>query len=99
MHRFDGMGVHLETVARFAGRTADGEALVIQRARTYLSALLSRLPRLIPQDVFVGLFSVEIHGRTFGLVDASEPDEDYERITLVPNDLAFFPPYDGSYDT
>jgi hypothetical protein len=99
VHRFDRTGIHLETVARFAGRTADGEALVVQRAKTYLKELLGGLPPLRPQVVFAGLFNLEIHGRVFGLVDASEPEEDYEAIYLVPNDLAFQPPYDGSYDT
>jgi len=49
--------------------------------------------------VRVQRFQVEIDGQTFGLVDASEPEEDYESIHLLPNDLAFFPPWDGTYDT
>jgi len=99
VHRFDKEGGHLETTARFAGRTVDGERDVIARAWEYLAELLDELPPIHYRDVFVRLFSVEIHGRRFGLVDDSEPANDYERITLWPNDLVFFPPYDGLYET
>jgi hypothetical protein len=42
---------------------------------------------------------VEIDGHILGLIDASDPDEDYEVIQLVPNDLAFYAPWNGEYDT
>jgi hypothetical protein len=50
-------------------------------------------------DITVQRFSVEINGNTFGLVNASIPKKRYRRIDLVPNGLAFFPPWDGTYDT
>ena len=50
-------------------------------------------------DVAISHFRVEVDGRVFGLVDASEPDEGYESIHLLPNDFAFFEPWDGMYDT
>jgi formate hydrogenlyase regulatory protein HycA len=50
-------------------------------------------------NVKVGLFQVQIDGHTFGLVDASVPEEGYVSIHLLPNDLAFFEPWDGTYDT
>ena len=50
-------------------------------------------------DVKISLFQVQIDGHTFGLVDASEPEEGYLSIHLLPDDLAFFEPWDGTYDT
>ena len=44
-------------------------------------------------------FSVQVDGFRFGLVDASKPDEDYESVHLLPNDFAFFAPWNGEFDT
>ena len=49
-------------------------------------------------DVEVGLFSVQIDGFTFGLVDASKLEEGYESVHLLPNDFAFFEPWNGEFD-
>ena len=61
--------------------------------------MLSSLGEVSFEDVEVELFSIEIDGFTFGLVDGSEPDEGIIRVDLLPNDLAFFEPWDGEYDT
>lgn len=47
-------------------------------------------------EIIVQPFQVEIEGRTFGLI----PDEDSKFINLEPNmSIAFYSPWDGSYDT
>jgi hypothetical protein len=99
LHTFEADGTHLETQTWFAGTTADGEREVIGRAEAKLEEMLNKLGPVRLGDVNVKLFQVEVDGRTFGLVDASEPEEDYESIHLLPNDLAFFEPWDGLYDT
>jgi len=99
LHTFDEKGNHLRTDAWFAGSTADGEVQVVARAQERLNRMVASLGEPDYCNVEVGLFSVEIDGRTFGLIDASEPEEGYVRVDLLPNDLAFFDPWDGSYDT
>ncbi|MBS0210764.1 MAG: hypothetical protein JSS27_17620 [Planctomycetes bacterium] len=99
LHAFDADGEHETTKAWFAGTTADGEAAVVEKAQARLKELIAALGKVEHRDVEIRLFSVEIHGHTFGLVDASEPDEEYESVHLLPNDLAFFAPWDGDYDT
>lgn len=99
LHTFDAEGRHRATRTWFAGTTADGEERVVSLARTKRDELVPELGALTLGDISIDLFSVEVDGQTFGLVDASDPDEDYERIDLLPNDLAFFEPWDGSYST
>jgi hypothetical protein len=99
LHTFAPDGLHLNTKAVFVGTTADGEAAVTTRAQSLLDSMLSDLGPVEYGDVRVCLFQVVVDGETFGLVDASEPEEGYESIHLLPNDLAFFEPWDGLYDT
>ncbi len=99
LHRFDPDGDHLGTDARFIGTSADGQADVVARAEAALAAVIGGLDNPEFCDVAIRLFSVEVDGQTFGLVDASDPDEEMERVVLLPNDLAFFEPWDGAYDT
>ncbi len=99
LHRFNSSGKHVGTDHFFAGVTADGEDLVIARARQELQRFISALSRVRYENIAVYLFTVTIDGTEFGLVEASEPEEEYEAIELVPNDLAFFAPWDGTYDT
>jgi len=99
LHIFDKMGRHLNSDVWTAGTTADGEDQAIQQAESRLAEVLAKLGRVEYGDVKISLFDVKVDGRVFGLVDASEPEEDYESIHLLPNDLAFFEPWDGNYDT
>jgi hypothetical protein len=51
---------------------------------------------------YLELFQVEIDGGVFGLVEVSEPDAGLEfadRVAMVPGNLLFHAPWDGSYDT
>ena len=99
LHTFDKFGNHLNSDIWTAGCTADGEREVIRRAKSRLSEMLAALGSVKYCDVSISDFHVEVDGREFGLVDASDPDEDYESIHLLPNDLAFFAPWDGTYAT
>jgi formate hydrogenlyase regulatory protein HycA len=99
LHTFDATGNHLNTEVSYAGTTASGERQAVERAEARLGEMIAALGKVRYGDVKVGLFQVQIDGHTFGLVDASEPDEGYESIHLLPNDLAFFAPWDGTYDT
>ncbi len=99
LHTFDKQGKHRHTEAWFAGTSASSERVAIQNAEAKLAQLIAGLGPVKYGNVKVGLFQVQIDGHTFGLVDASKPEEDYESIHLLPNDLAFFAPWDGTYDT
>jgi formate hydrogenlyase regulatory protein HycA len=99
LHTFDKKGKHLNTEAWFAGTTASGERKAVAKAQAKLDQLIAALGKVKYGNVKVGLFQVQIDGHTFGLVDASEPEEGYVSIHLLPNDLAFFEPWDGTYDT
>jgi formate hydrogenlyase regulatory protein HycA len=99
LHRFDADGRHVGTDHFFAGTTADGEAAVVASAEEKLKEWLGRLVSPSYEDVWIRRFSVTIDGSVFGLVDGSDPEGDEESILLLPNDLVFFPPWDGSYDT
>ena len=99
LHTFDKKGKHLNTETFFAGEAVSGDREAIEKAQAKLDQLIAALGRVKYGNIKVGLFQVQIDGHTFGLVDASEPAEDYESIHLLPNDLAFFAPWDGTYDT
>ncbi len=99
LHTFTTDGRHRRTEAWFAGTTAQGEEEVGNRARKKRDEMVASLKDHVFCDVEVGLFSVQIDGFTFGLVDASKPEEGYESVHLLPNDFAFFEPWDGEFDT
>jgi hypothetical protein len=97
LHRFDLDGKHLDTKALFLGTKAF--AYQLNRPEAKLDELIRALGPVTYGDVEIRLFSVRIEDTVFGLVDASVPEERYQRIDLVPNGLAFFPPWDGTYET
>ena len=99
LYLFDKDGKYIDTKYEFFGTTADGESKVIARARDKLNEWLNNLPSKEYKNVQIELFNIEIDGYVFGLIDATEPDEDYESIHLVPNNLAFFAPWNGEFDT
>src|SRR5262245_40822448 len=99
LHKFDSDGRHLETEHWFAGTTDEGEYDVTSRAKQRLELMIEAMGSYEFGDVVVRLFEVEIDGHKFGMIPVVEPEEDYESVHLEPNDLAFFAPWDGSYDT
>jgi formate hydrogenlyase regulatory protein HycA len=98
LHQFDADGRHLRTEAWFAGTTADGERDVVKKAQAKREDMVRALGPVVFCDVEVHLFSVIVDGHTFGLIDVTEPGGD-ELVDLVPNDLEFYPPWTGEYDT
>lgn len=99
LYLFDEEGKYIDAKYEFFGSTADGEGEVVTRARDKLNEWLNDLPSKEFDNVQIELFNIKIDGHIFGLINASEPDEDYEAIHLVPNDLAFCAPWNGEYDT
>lgn len=97
LHRFDPDGKHLDTKALFLGTKTF--AYQLNKPEAKLDELIRTLGPVTYGDVEIRFFSVRIEGTVFGLVDASVPEERYQRIDLVPNGLAFFPPWDGTYET
>ena len=87
LHLFDVAGVHVSSQAWDSGSGVDPQ--------TELNRAIAALPKAKPGNVLVVPFSVEFFGTTFGLI----PDEDEERVDYEPYGLAFFPPWDGLYDT
>ena len=96
LHKFDENGAHIGTDHWFAGTTADGEPAVTERAARRVTEFMSALPNVQFGDIAIRLFQTVIDGHLFGLCR----DEESENIVqLLPNDLVFYPPWDGSYDT
>jgi hypothetical protein len=97
LHRFDSDGKHLGTEANFLG--AKSFATELDHADDTLMRMIHNLGRVVYRDITIEPFSKKIDGYTFGLKDASVPREGYQRLDLLPNNLAFFPPWDGTYET
>lgn len=101
LHKFDGRGYHLGTDSWFAGVDRPwGDA--IKRASRKLDEMVAALGEVEYADIEIRLFRVEIDNCTFGLVDVSQPEEGpafAERVAMLPGDLLFHAPWDGSYDT
>lgn len=103
LHTFDEAGEHAGSDWWFAGTTEDGEPDVTARAQARLQEMLDQLPNKRFEDIEIALFETECDGQPFGLMDATFEDEEtgevFVRAELVPNDIVFFPPWDGTYDT
>lgn len=99
LHTFTKNGRHKKTDAWFAGTESEGFDEIGMRARQKRDEMLASLDGHKFCDIEVELFSVQIDGFTFGLVDASKPEENYESVHLLPNDFAFFAPWNGEFDT
>lgn len=96
LHRFDADGRHLETRAWCGGTRADGDAPAMEHARQKLEEWLTEFAPVRLCDIAVRPFRTEIDGRTFGLIPGDREDDGIE---LVPGDLAFYEPWDGTYGT
>lgn len=96
LHKFDATGRHLETKHKFMG--TDGETGVLAEAEREMKNFIKSLGRVRYGDIAIGLFSVEIDGSTFGMVETSSK-ESGDQITMEPGDLVFYPPWNGDYDT
>ncbi|WP_166831468.1 hypothetical protein [Thalassoroseus pseudoceratinae] len=108
VHHFDADGKHTHSDIESHGTTADGEDAVIEKARAGLEAKLNAIGELTFCDIAVERFQVEHDGCIFGLLtteecdmfDEEEDDEEMRyHVHLLPNDLLFYPPWTGEYDT
>ena len=103
---FDADGRLLEAAIHDLGERSSGEppgnALFNNvHAEMLQQQLLDELGETEFCDINVSPFSHESHGVTFGLI-AQAPEEEDEEWTVIAepgNYMAFYPPWDGEYDT
>ncbi|MFD7494072.1 hypothetical protein ACFV8T_16910 [Streptomyces sp. NPDC059832] len=112
LHRFDHEGRHVDSDIRCAGTWAEqlqrppGEDSVMARAQSRMTALLDGLPGREYGDIAIRPFRLTVDGVLFGLVverhdggeDECDEDED-DWVELYPDQLGFYAPWDGQYDT
>jgi hypothetical protein len=87
LHLLDKDGSHIESSIWKTEKMNEAEAK--------LNEAISKLSNSAPGNIIVKPFIVELNGLNIGLV----PREDGECYSYMPYDLAFFPPWDGQYDT
>jgi hypothetical protein len=97
LHHFDHDGRYVRTDIWTPGKRGLTDRPGTDLARQRLEEWLNELPGRTYGDIAIQLFEVEIDGQEFGLID--ESDEGGEHVELRPNDLGFYPPWDGYYDT
>ena len=105
-YMFDADGNFLDAkIHDLGGRTTGeppGNALFENsQVENLQQALLKELGAVEFCDVYVCPFSHDSHDTTFGLI-AEPPEEDDEEWTVIAepgNYMAFYPPWDGEYDT
>ena len=70
-------------------------------AQQLLEQRLASLGEVCFESIEVKPFAIERDGVTFGLIpqEPEEPDEDWCVIVEPGNYMAFYPPWDGDYDT
>lgn len=98
VYTFDRKGAFLQASIDDLGLRS---ALDENKARTLLQTRLSGLGTLYHGRIEIEPFEIERFGQTFGLIlqEPEDEDDDY-RASVEPGDyMAFFPPWDGDYDT
>lgn len=103
---FDQDGKFLNATIHDLGNRSTGEPpgnalLNHTNADALQKQLLDELGDVTFCDISVSPFSYESHETTFGLISQppEEDDEDWTVIAEPGNYMAFFPPWDGEYDT
>jgi hypothetical protein len=89
LHLFGPDGSHVRT--EFRPDTAPGDAPAV------LESLIGELSEVRHGDIAIRLFEITAYGRRWGMIDKSQ--EGWERAEIVPQGLAFYPPWNGEYDT
>jgi hypothetical protein len=93
---------------KYFGTTAEGERHVVEKANAQLSDWLADLPSKKFGNISIQPFKIDFENVKFGLYSAEEigyydpkkdPQELKYHIHLLPNDLVFYPPWTGDYDT
>ncbi|MGS2645768.1 hypothetical protein [Streptosporangium sp. LJ11] len=96
LHTFDAAGHHLDSRIERAG-TDDHHRTAINAAQERLKQWLAMLPGLRFGNIAIRPFRREFNGVLFGLV--IETFEGTEHAELYPDNLGFYEPWDGLYDT
>ncbi len=103
---FDGDGQFIEATIHDLGMRSTGglpgNALLNDSdAESLQQRLIDELAEVEFCDIRVAPFSHASHGITFGLIaePPEEEDEEWSVIAEPGNYMAFFPPWDGEYDT
>ena len=103
---FDKSGDFLDAKIEDLGERSSGEPpgnALIENAdvETIQKKLIDELGDVTFCDIKVCPFAHEFRGITFGLIaQAPEDDEDEWNVIAEPGDyMAFYPPWDGEYDT
>ncbi|WP_093175039.1 hypothetical protein [Sinosporangium album] len=96
LHTFDDEGRHLDTRIERTGTDADYRASV-DAAHGLLKEWLDTLPGHHFGDIAIRPFHRELDGVLFGLV--IETFEGVRHAELYPDNLGFYEPWDGTYDT
>lgn len=96
LHTFDAAGHHLDSRIERTG-TDDNHRAAVDAAQERLKQWLDALPGLRFGDIAIRPFRREVDGVLFGLV--IETFEGTEHAELYPNNLGFYEPWDGLYDT
>lgn len=101
LHLFDESGAYLESKIAFTSEWTQWRKLPrdgVNAAQALLQDWLASLEPIKFGDIAISLFSTEKEGVKIAL-EASSNEDGSPRVDLWPNDLYFFPPWDGSYDT
>lgn len=96
LHTFDAAGHHLDSRIEHTGAEDDHRASV-DLARERLKHWLDALPGLRFDDIAIRPFQHTFDGVLFGLV--IETFEGEEHAEFYPNNIGFYEPWDGMYDT
>ncbi|GAA3472688.1 hypothetical protein [Nonomuraea roseola] len=96
LHTFDIAGHHLDSRIERTG-TDDNYQAAVDAAQERLKQWLNALPGLRYGDIAIQPFRHEVDDVLFGLV--IETFEGTEHAELYPDNLGFYEPWDGSYDT
>lgn len=87
LHLLDQKGNHIESSIWETEKMNDAEK--------ELAHAINALPKSKPGNVIVKPFKVDLNGIEVGLIAR----DDGECYNYMPYDLAFFPPWNGQYDT
>ncbi|MDP9841477.1 hypothetical protein [Streptosporangium lutulentum] len=96
LHTFDAAGHHLDSRIECTG-TDDNHRASVDTAQERLNRWLAMLPGLRFDDIAIRPFRRDVDGVLFGLV--IETFENTEHAELYPDNLGFYEPWDGLYDT
>ncbi|GII94734.1 hypothetical protein [Sinosporangium siamense] len=96
LHTFDADGHHQKSLIECTG-TDDRHLAAVDAAQDRLKGWLDDLAGLEFGDIAVRPFRMEHEGVVFGHV--VESFEGVEHAELYPDQLGFYEPWDGSYDT